>query len=44
MVAYTGSTDDEAQDRIHRAGFDGYLTKPVDLEQLSRLLSVPPKG
>jgi CheY-like chemotaxis protein len=43
VVAYTGSADDDAEDRIRRAGFDAYLAKPVDLDQLMRLLAGSPE-
>ncbi|MBW3599399.1 MAG: response regulator, partial [Planctomycetes bacterium] len=38
VIAYTGSTGDGEEDRVRRAGFDGYLLKPVDLAELESLL------
>ena len=43
LVALTGFGQDEDRRRALKAGFDAHLVKPVDLEDLSRLLaSVPP--
>jgi signal transduction histidine kinase/DNA-binding response OmpR family regulator len=39
IIAYTGSSDLDAQERVRQAGFDGYLVKPVALEKLEPLLA-----
>ena len=38
LVAMTGHGKVEDQERSHEAGFDAHLTKPADLDELSRLL------
>ena len=37
-IAITGRTSDEEREQGLAAGFDSYLTKPIDLQQLRRLL------
>jgi CheY-like chemotaxis protein len=39
VVALTGSESDEDRLQAREAGFDAYLVKPVDLEDLDRILS-----
>ncbi|HXG08276.1 MAG TPA: MASE1 domain-containing protein [Gemmataceae bacterium] len=39
LVAVTGFGQDEDRQRSHRAGFDLHLTKPVDPDELRRLLA-----
>jgi CheY-like chemotaxis protein len=39
IVAYTGNSDPEAKERVLRAGFDGFLVKPVDIGRLEELLA-----
>ncbi len=38
LVAVTGYSESEDEQRARRAGFDAYLVKPVDTEQVVRLL------
>jgi CheY-like chemotaxis protein len=38
IVALTGYGQEEDKRRAAQAGFDGYLVKPVDMKQLTRLL------
>lgn len=44
IVAYTGNADDDAEDRLREAGFDGLLLKPVELERLESLLTATKPG
>jgi CheY-like chemotaxis protein len=39
LVALTGYGQDEARRRSRQAGFDHHLTKPVDPDELKRLLT-----
>jgi signal transduction histidine kinase/integral membrane sensor domain MASE1 len=39
IVALTGYGQEEDKRRAAQAGFDGYLVKPLDIKQLTRLLS-----
>ena len=39
LVALTGYSRDEDRRRAQAAGFDGYLVKPVDPDQLIRVLN-----
>lgn len=39
LLAVTGFSDDETRRRVEEAGFDHKLLKPVDLEELRRLLA-----
>lgn len=39
LVALTGWSQEEDRRRTERAGFDAHLVKPVNIEQLSRLLA-----
>jgi PAS domain S-box-containing protein len=39
LVAMTGFCDPSTQERIRRAGFDGYLVKPVQLDALCECLA-----
>jgi CheY-like chemotaxis protein len=41
IVALTGYGQQEDRDRTRDAGFDAHLVKPVDLEDLERLLTQP---
>ncbi len=41
LIALTGWGQDEHRQRALDAGFDQHLTKPVDPEQLCRLLGEP---
>lgn len=42
LVATTGWTKQEDRQQTSEEGFDRYLTKPLDLGELKRLLAVPP--
>ena len=37
-IALTAYASDEVRERALRAGFQAYLTKPVDLEKLTTML------
>jgi DNA-binding response OmpR family regulator len=39
-IALTGRTSDEERDQGLKAGFDHYLTKPIDLHELRRALGI----
>jgi two-component system OmpR family response regulator len=41
VIALTGWSDEEMARQSREAGFDHYLTKPVDTEALDRLLASP---
>lgn len=41
IVALTGFGSEEARERSREAGFDHHLVKPVDPDQLNRLLAAP---
>ena len=41
LVALTGYGQDEDRRRSREAGFDHHLVKPVDLDELQRLLDQP---
>jgi CheY-like chemotaxis protein len=41
MVAISGYGQEEDKSRSRTAGFDAHLTKPVDFEELQRLLQEP---
>jgi PAS domain S-box-containing protein len=43
LIAVSGYGQEEAQRRSHEAGFDLHLTKPVDFDELQRLLEVTPQ-
>jgi CheY-like chemotaxis protein len=43
LIAVSGYAQEEDQRRCREAGFDMHLTKPVDFEELRRLLEVTPK-
>jgi CheY-like chemotaxis protein len=40
IIALTGGTDEEEIKKIKEAGIDGFLEKPVDYEQLMRVMSL----
>lgn len=42
LIAQTGWGQEEDRRRAREAGFDGHLTKPVDMAALARLLASPP--
>ncbi len=42
LVALTGYGRDEDRDLVSRAGFDRHLVKPINVQQLIRLLQSPP--
>ena len=42
LVALTGWGQESDRRRSHEAGFNSHLVKPVDLEQLNRLLAEVP--
>jgi two-component system, chemotaxis family, CheB/CheR fusion protein len=42
LVAVSGYDQPADQRRARDVGFDQYLTKPIDLDALRRVLSVPP--
>lgn len=45
FVALTGRGEEDMRRRVGEAGFDRYLTKPADLDELAALLDVaPPAG
>jgi CheY-like chemotaxis protein len=39
VVAYTGNSAPNEEERIRQAGFDDYLIKPVDIERLEAILA-----
>lgn len=39
IIALTAFTTDGFRQAAHDAGFDGYLTKPIDFERLNKLIS-----
>ena len=41
LVALTGYGSDEDRRRSRAAGFDGHLVKPIDFEDLERILAAP---
>lgn len=43
LVALSGYTQEEDRRRAQEAGFDAHLPKPIELEQLNRVLSSTPK-
>lgn len=42
LIAVSGYGSDEDRRRSRVAGFDHHLVKPVDLDELQRLLAAPP--
>src|SRR5262249_8315071 len=44
LVALTGYALDEDRDRTRAAGFDAHLVKPVETEDLNRVLARDPPG
>jgi PAS domain S-box-containing protein len=44
MVAVSGYGQEEDKTRSRTAGFDAHLTKPVEFEELQRLLQIPSGG
>jgi hypothetical protein len=44
LIALTGWGQEEDRERARAAGFDHHLVKPVDLEQLSRILQANPQA
>jgi CheY-like chemotaxis protein len=44
VVVFTSSTGADLQERAHKAGAVGYVTKPCQPEQLERILSRALKG
>jgi CheY-like chemotaxis protein len=42
LIALTGFGQAEDRRRTLEAGFNAHLVKPVDLEELTRLLAEPP--
>jgi CheY-like chemotaxis protein len=44
LIALTGWGQVEDRERSRAAGFDHHLVKPVDLEQLARILQAPPQA
>jgi DNA-binding response OmpR family regulator len=42
-IAVTGRSSDEERDQGLKAGFDYYLTKPIDLHELRQILGVSAK-
>jgi CheY-like chemotaxis protein len=43
LIAISGYGQEEAQRRSREAGFDLHLTKPIDFDELQRLLEVVPQ-
>jgi CheY-like chemotaxis protein len=43
MIAISGYGQEEDRRRSREAGFDLHLTKPIDLDELHRLLEVAPQ-
>jgi CheY-like chemotaxis protein len=39
LIAITGFGQPEDREKAFRAGFDAHLVKPIDMHELSRLLS-----
>jgi CheY-like chemotaxis protein len=44
LVALTGWGQEEDRERARAAGFDHHLVKPVDLQQLTRILQASPSN